>query len=103
MAVMMVPSMLNSITACDLPIAAIWPARSAVFSFCCGDVGRELHHPERLALLVEHRVVGGENPDLLAALADPLVFAGLVFAAVERCPELAIGRAVALACSTNML
>ena len=31
---MMVPSMLNSITACDLPIAAIWPARSAVESFC---------------------------------------------------------------------
>ena len=29
----MVPSMLNSITACDLPIAAICPAKSAVFSF----------------------------------------------------------------------
>jgi len=33
LAPMMVPSMLNSITACDLPIAEICPARSAVESF----------------------------------------------------------------------
>ena len=26
--------MSNSITACDLPIASIWPAKFAVFSFC---------------------------------------------------------------------
>ncbi len=49
-----------------------------------------------LALFVHHRIVGCKNPDFLAALADPLVLGGLVFAAVESCPELAIGRAVAL-------
>ena len=61
-----------------------------------GDVGREFGDAERLAVLVEQRVVGGEDPDLAAALADALVFAGLVFAAVQPGPELAIGRAVAL-------
>ena len=34
-----------------------------------------LHHLERPAVAVEDRVVGRLNPDLLAALADALVFA----------------------------
>ena len=61
-----------------------------------GDVGRKFHHLDRLAVAVEHRVVGRLDPDLLAPLADPLVFGGLVIPAPERSPEVAIRRAVAL-------
>ena len=61
-----------------------------------GDVGGELDDLERLAGLVEDRIVGGEDPDLLAALAEPLVFGGFVLAAVQPRPELAIGGAVAI-------
>ena len=75
---------------CDLP------GKVGGRQFRLGDVGGEFHHPERLAVLVEHRVIGGEDPDFLAALADPLVFGRLVFAAVEARPELAVGGAVAL-------
>ena len=42
-----------------------------------GDVGRELDDLDRLAVAVEHRIVGRLDPDLLAALADALVFGGL--------------------------
>lgn len=56
----------------------------------------ELDHLERLAGLVEDRIVGGENPDFLAALAEPLVFGCLELAAIEPGPELTIGRAVAI-------
>ena len=45
-----------------------------------GDIGGELDDLERLAVEVEDRVVGGLNPDLLAALADALVFRGLELA-----------------------
>jgi hypothetical protein len=61
-----------------------------------GNVGRELDDPDGLALGVEHRVVGGLNPDFAPALAKPLVLCRLVFATVEPRPELAIGHAVAL-------
>ena len=40
-----------------------------------GDVGGEFHDLEGLAVVIENRVVGCLNPDLLAALADALVFA----------------------------
>ena len=60
------------------------------------DIGGELHHLEGLSGIVEDRIVGGEDPDLLAALSEALVFARLEFAAVELRPELAIGVAVAL-------
>ena len=48
-----------------------------------GDVGGEFDHLERLAGLVEDRVVARQDPDFLAALADALVFPRLVLAAVE--------------------
>jgi hypothetical protein len=60
-----------------------------------GDVRRVFHDLECTALLVQNRVVGRENPDFLAALADPLELPGLVFATAEFGPELAIGRTVA--------
>jgi hypothetical protein len=63
--------------------------------FGLGDVRRVFHDLECAALLVENRVVGRENPDFLAALADPLELPGLVFATAEFGPELAIGRTVA--------
>ena len=44
-----VPSMVNSITACDLPIASICPAKFGRFQLVRGDVGGEFHHLERLA------------------------------------------------------
>ena len=65
-------------------------------NLACGDVGRELDDLHRLAGLVDDRIVGRLDPDLAAALAEPLVLGGLIFAATETCPELAIGRAAAL-------
>ena len=64
--------------------------------FLFADVGGEFHHLERLAGIVENRIVGRQDPDLLAALAVALVFGGLELAAAQRGPELAIGGAVAL-------
>ncbi len=61
-----------------------------------GHVGRELDDLERLAAVVEDRVVAGEDPDLAAALGVPLEFAGLELAAVQPRPEIAIRRAVAV-------
>jgi hypothetical protein len=58
-----------------------------------GDVGREFHHPDRLAFLIEDRVVGGLNPDGFAALGDPLEFRGLVKAVAQVLPEGGIGGA----------
>ena len=58
-----------------------------------GDVGGELDDLERLAVEVEDRVVGGLDPDLLAALADPLVLGGLKLAPSELLPELPVLRA----------
>ena len=89
--------MLNSITACDLPIASICPARSAVFSFCALTSVANFTTLKGLPVVVEDRIVGRENPDLLAALAEPLVFRRLELATVEARPEFAIGGAVALA------
>jgi hypothetical protein len=60
-----------------------------------GDVGGKFDDLERLAGLVEYRIVGGENPDFLAALADALVLRGLKLAAIQGGPELAVRSAVA--------
>ena len=54
------------------------------------DVGGILDHFEGLAIEIHDRVVGCLNPDLLAALADALVLRRLVFAAVQRRPELLV-------------
>ena len=83
----MVPSMLNSITACARldrgDLAGVFHA----LDLLRGDVGGELDHPDRLAVLVQDRIVGGLDPDFLAALAEALVLRGLEFAAVELGPE----------------
>ena len=42
---------------------------------------------------LEDWIIRGLNPDFLAALADPLIFAGVEFAAAELGPELTIFRA----------
>ena len=60
-----------------------------------GYVCRKLDDLIDLAIAVEHGIVGGLNPDLLAALADALESRGLVLAPVEVGPEFAIGGAVA--------
>jgi hypothetical protein len=60
------------------------------------DVGGEFHHLERLAGIVEDRIVRRQNPDLLASLAVALVLGGLELAPVQAGPELAIGGAVTL-------
>jgi hypothetical protein len=60
-----------------------------------GGVGWVFHDLERPSIQIEDRIVGGLNPDFLATLADPLVFAGLIPAAIEAVPELAISGAVA--------
>ena len=53
-----------------------------------------LDHFEGFAVRVEDGVVGGLNPDFLSALADALVFGGLVFATIELDPELLVLRAL---------
>ena len=79
-----VPSRLNSITACD----AARSRRSGLVIggavLLLGDVGGELDDLDRLARLVEDRIVGRLDPDLAPALGDAPVLAGL---------ELARGRA----------
>ena len=90
----MVPSRLNSITACARPIAAIWPASSMLRIFCAVMSVANLI-TFTACRLVEDRIVGSLNPDFAAALADPLVFGGLEFPAVEIGPERAIFHAVA--------
>ena len=55
-----------------------------------GHVSRKLDHLEGFSVGIQNRVIGSLNPDLLAAFADALVFGRLVFAAIQRRPELAV-------------
>src|SRR3546814_6639284 len=55
--------------------------------FLRGDVGGELHHLDRAAAAVEHRIVAGLDPDFASALADPAILPGVVFAAPQLVPE----------------
>jgi len=71
-------------TACDLSMAASWPAESAACSFC------ELHHLVRPALAIQHRIVRSLDPDLAPALAEAPVLAGVELAARQSRPELAV-------------
>ncbi len=78
--------MLNSITACDLAIAASCPAESAACSFCAVmSVANLTTLYGRLA--VQHRVVRGLDPDLALALAEAAVLSGVIFAAPQARPE----------------
>lgn len=65
-------------------------------NFLRGDVGRNLHDLDGLAITVEHRIIGRLDPDLATAFCDPLEFAGLEFAAVQRRPERLVIGAVTL-------
>src|SRR3954451_4546183 len=87
--------MSNSLTACDLPIASICPAKFALVSFCALMSLANFTTLNGLPAS-SRRIVGGENPDFLSSLAEPLVFGGLILAARQLRPELAIGWAVAL-------
>ena len=102
-AVTTVPSSLNSMTACDFEIAAICAAKSAFGDLLRRDVRGVLDDLERLAPQIEDGVVRGLDPDLLAALADPLVLRRLILAAVQLRPELPVLAARRAASSTNML
>ena len=53
-----------------------------VAKFRCGDAAGVFDHLDRLAVQVADRVVGGLYPDFLAALANALVFASIVFTTV---------------------
>ena len=77
MAVMIVPSGWNSMTACTLSIAAIFPAKSAFLDLLLSDVRGEFHDLHHPALVVEDRVVGGGDPDLSALLVASLKLADL--------------------------
>ena len=57
-------------------------------------VGSVLYDLEGFAVEVEDRVVGGLNPDFLAALADAFVFGRVVFAPVQLGPEFFVGGAL---------
>ena len=60
-----------------------------------GHVGREFHNLERLAGIIENRIIGRENPDFLATLADALVFGRLILTPAEPRPEVPVGCAIA--------
>ncbi len=60
-----------------------------------GDIGRKLHDLAELAAGIRDRVVGRLQPDRFAALADTLEVTGLIFAAAQTVPEIAIFAAVA--------
>ena len=55
-----------------------------------GHVGRELHHLYDLVVHIEDRIVGGLDPDLAPALADPPEFFSDELAVVQPPPELLI-------------
>ena len=61
-----------------------------------GDVGRKFHDLVRLSVAIRHRIIGGLDPDFLAAISDAAEFAGLKLASAQRIPEIRIGFAVAL-------
>ncbi len=61
-----------------------------------GDVDGELDDFDRVAGGVQHRAVGGLEPDFLTVPADALVFAGFKLAVLHFVPEGAVFRAVAL-------
>ncbi len=61
-----------------------------------GDVGGVLDDLGRLAIEVQDRVVGCLDPDLAPALAQAPILAGVIFAAPELLPELAILDAAAM-------
>ena len=52
-----------------------------------GDVGREFHYLERLAVHIHDRVVACLNPDFAPALGDALVLCRVEFTAAELVPE----------------
>ena len=60
------------------------------------DIGGVFHHLERLAVHVQDGIIGGLDPDFLAALADALVLPGIVFATTELLPELRVFHALAV-------
>ncbi len=57
------------------------------------DVGGILYHLERFTALVEDRIIAGLQPNLAAALADPLVLARVIFPTAKLVPEQPIVRA----------
>ncbi len=59
-----------------------------------GDIGCELDDLEWFAVAPLDRVVARLDPNFFAALADPLVFGGLIFPALQSVPELLVGRAL---------
>ena len=61
-----------------------------------GDIGGVFHHLDGLAVLVEHRVVAGLDPDLTPAFADPLVLPRFELAPPEPVPERAIVKTLPL-------
>ena len=54
------------------------------------DISGEFDHLRHFLVLIENRVVGRLDPDLLAALADMLELSGNRFARVQSSPELLI-------------
>ena len=91
-------------TACDLRIAAIWPAVIGLAAASAAVMSvAYLTTLKGLPFEVHDRVVGGLNPDFLAALADALVLRRLILATVQARPELQVFAALLVGRSTNML
>jgi len=88
--------------ACDLPIAANLPARSAVRSFCCvTSVANS--QPEGLALFIKDRVIARQDPDLLAALPMRLYSAAWYSPRLRLAQNSRYAALSRIAGSTNML
>ncbi len=66
------------------------PGRIGRLQFLRGDVGGELDHLVRPPLAVQHRVVRCLDPDLALPLAEAAVLSGVIFAAPQPRPEVAV-------------
>src|SRR5690606_26107586 len=70
--------------------AALQLGNDGFGALALGDVGGKFHHLDRPARGVEDRVVGGLQPDFLAALGKAVELAGQELAASQARPELVI-------------
>ena len=61
-----------------------------------GHIGRDLHHPKHLSVLIEDRAIGGLDPDRRPVLRDPRKLVGEEFPVPKGPPELCIFRALGI-------
>ena len=90
LALITVPSSSNSITACARLMASTLPSYSAVCSLDAVTLVANFTTLTGLPSLSKNRVVGGSEPDLFAALCQPLELRSVVLTPAELAPEFCV-------------